>query len=320
MAELEFDQFNQQLTQYFADENYSDGLAYAEKHYQDYPDQQAQINYLRICFAAKLKDFGLANNILETTLANGIWYSEMILRKSPSLQGLQEQEDFEDLVEVSLQMEETDPSKNLPVLVIRPEGACEPGSEGCPTMVFLHGNSDNVKANLPQWATLPKLGWLLAMPQSSRAMWADAYAWLDYETGGKEVVDGYEKMSEQYAIDPEKTILAGFSMGGEIALALALEGKVPAKGFILIGPGGPYMDDLDKWTRFIELAKEKNLRGVVFVGEADNTISQNNIRILVDRFNQSNIQCKLKTYPGLKHEYPPDFQQALADAIAFILE
>jgi dipeptidyl aminopeptidase/acylaminoacyl peptidase len=78
------------------------------------------------------------------------------------------------------------------------------------------------------------------------------------------------------------------------------------------------MDDLAKWTPSIEKAKDKGLRGVIMMGLADETIPQDNIRILVERLNKAGIACELKTYPGLGHEYPPDFESALQDAINFI--
>ena len=36
-------------------------------------------------------------------------------------------------------------------------------------------------------------------------------------------------------------------MGGEIAIWLALRGSIEARGFLAIGPGGPYMDNLAEW-------------------------------------------------------------------------
>jgi predicted esterase len=107
-------------------------------------------------------------------------------------------------------------------------------------------------------------------------------------------------------------------MGAEVALAMVLNGVIDAQGFILLGPGGPFMDDLQQWSPAIEKAKDKGLRGVILMGLADETIPQDNIRALVETLNEGGVACELKTYPGLEHEYPPDFEAALQDAIKYI--
>ena len=185
-------------------------------------------------------------------------------------------------------------------------------------MVFLHANQDTAQNNLGAWQDISNNGWLVALPQSSQAMWADSYVWLDYESGRDEVVERFKELTEQYSLDPNQTLMAGFSMGAEVALAMALNGDIETQGFLLLGPGGPFMDDLEKWEPFIEKGKKKGLRGVILMGLADNTIPQDNIRKLVDTFNASGIPTELKTFPGLGHEYPEDFTQAVEEAIKFI--
>jgi predicted esterase len=215
-------------------------------------------------------------------------------------------------------MRASDPAAAVPMLVMRPKNACGPEDEGCPAVIFLHANQDTAQKNMPHWQSLADAGWLVAVPQSSTATWADAYVWMDHSSAAAEVIEHLERLKVEYSLDTDKVILAGFSMGAEVALAMALNGVVDAKGFILLGPGGPFMDDLAKWTPSIEKAKDKGLRGVFLMGEADETIPQDNIRILVERLNKVGVACELKTYPDLGHEYPPDFEGVLQDAIKFI--
>jgi predicted esterase len=320
MAKITVEKLGELVTNHFADQTYAEGLALATEHLKDFPDKFALVNYWRVCFSARLEAFEQANKILEATLASGIWYSEALLRQSPSLAALQGNEEFERLADISLKMQEVDPLEQLPMLVVRAEDACGPEDEkGCPVFLFLHGNDDTAKANLKHWHYLSTQGWLVALPQSSYAFWAGSHAWTDFETAAKEVEGYYAKLASEYALDPGQIVLGGFSMGAEAALGLALSGRIKAHGFVLLGPGGPFMDDLEKWGPFLEGAKERGLRGVILMGLDDQTIPQDNVRTLVKKLNANGVPTDLKTFPGLGHGYPEDFEKVSRDALKFII-
>ena len=318
MTDLSFSQFSDQIQEHFAKGTFAEGLSLASLYISEFPNEFPLINYWRMCLAARLDETVTANKILESTLASGIWYSEILLRQSPALEPLQGQEEFERLIDISLQMQTADPINAVPVLVVRPEEACGPEDEGCPAVIFLHANQDTAQKNLEHWRSLPNQGWLVAMPQSSLAMWAGVYIWQDFESAAKEIEEHYHKLTEQYSLDPERILLAGFSMGAEVALAMILDGRIKAKGFVLLGPGGPFMGNLDEWSPLIEKSKSKDIRGVILMGLADETIPQDNIRQLVKTLNDNGIACDLKTFPGLENEYPEDFEDVLKEALDFI--
>ncbi|TAK12671.1 MAG: alpha/beta fold hydrolase [Anaerolineae bacterium] len=318
MTDLTIDQLGELVQQHFAAQTYQEGLALTGAALLTLPESYPLINYWRACFAARLGDIPLACQILESTLANGAWYSEMILRQSPSFADLQGEALFENVAAISQQMQEADPVDSLPLVILRPKDACAPEQPGCPAVVFLHGNQDNVQANLPRWTQLSLAGWLVAMPQSSRALWAGAYSWADYETAAEEVTAAYANLGRQYSVDPEQVVLAGFSMGAEVALALALSGRIQCQGFILLGPGGPFMDDLEKWQPLLESAEELGLRGLIITGSADTTIPHDNISELVQRLNQHGVTTELEVHPDLQHEYPGDFDDRLEYALKYI--
>lgn len=311
-------QIGEEVQRYFAEQNFQAGLDYTTQALTEHPEDFPLINYWRACFAARLEQAPLATQILETSLAAGTWYSELILRQSPSFAGLQGEAAFERVAAICEQMQAADPAAALPVVALRPEGACTSAGPGCPLAYFLHGNMDSVQANLPRWSHLAQRGWLVGMPQSSRAMWAGAFAWADYESAAAEISQHFASLGRQYNIDPRQILLAGFSMGAEVALALALSGGIPAEGFLLLAPGGPYMDDLDQWQPLLEGAAGRGLRGVILAGEADETISLDNIRELTARLNQHGVSTELHTIPGLTHEYPADFSVRLDYALKYI--
>ena len=146
----------------------------------------------------------------------------------------------------------------------------------------------------------------------------DAYVWNDQEIALREVAEHYATVTADHAVDPGRVLVAGFSMGGETALRAALLGTIPARGFILLGPGGPTIDTPDAWLPLIADAAERSLRGYVLRGEQDASIPQDAIRTLVDSLNAHGIPCALEVIPTIRHEYPLDFAPYLARALAFV--
>ena len=319
MAELTFPELAEQIQKHFAEETYAEGLSLASEKITAFPEEYPTINYWRICLAARLEQFDLANKFLETTLASGIWFADFLLRQSPSLVNIQGNPEFDRLAGISAKMREVDPVDELPLLVARPKDACDPGDPGCPAVIFLHSNMDTAQRNLEQWAHLSAQDWLVAIPQSNQALWAGAYTWADHETTKNQMDEHYLRIQTQYSIDTSQLIWGGFSMGAEMALTLVLNNDFPARGFVLLGPGGPKMDALDEWQPFIDRAAGRNLRGVIWMGEDDLTIPQNNVRKLVDRLNAAGVTTRLEVFPGLKHDYPDNFEVVAAEALDFIL-
>lgn len=317
MEKLPFQELAEKIQQHFSDQTYAEGLSLASEKLPNYPEEFATINYWRICLATRLNKFEVANKILESTLASGIWYSEVILRQSPSLAAIQGQAEFERLAVISQQLREAD-GADMPLLVARPQEACKPGDPGCPAIFFLHGNMDTAHNNLKEWAHLSARGWMVVIPQSSQGMWTGSYMWSDYNTSQKEIQHHYSNINQQYSLDTDKFLVGGFSMGAEMALALALQGDLPAKGFILLGPGGPMMNEVKEWQPLIDRNRSKGLRGVIWMGEADETIPRDNVRKLVKMLNAAGIDTHLETFPGLAHAYPPAFEQVADRAIQFI--
>ena len=318
MTNLTFEDLSQQIQSHFAAGTYADGLTLADSYTEQFSAEQPVLDYWRACLAARLNNPARVVEILETAFANGTWYGEDWLRDSPSLQPLQGDPDFERLIDISRQMQANDPAGALPLLIVRPESECRQPEDRCRLLLFLHGNTDTALANLEHWSSAPRDGWLLALPQSSRAMWAGAYAWSDHEAAADEIETHVAKLTEQYALDPSQTILAGFSMGAEIALWLALTGRVQAHGFILLGPGGPYMDDVEKWAPLIKDTHNLGLRGVVITGLADATIPHDNVRTLVTALNAAGIPTDHEEHIDLAHEYPSNFPDHMRRALAFI--
>jgi hypothetical protein len=122
-------------------------------------------------------------------------------------------------------------------------------------------------------------------------------------------------LRRDYDLDEDRSIIAGFSMGGEMALRLALDGSVPVHGFILLAPSGP--PDQGEWLPPLRHATP-HLRGYVILGADDGAVSDEPIQALVDQLNDNGIPCGFEILTGVGHEYPPDLASPARRALDFI--
>jgi acetyl esterase/lipase len=110
-------------------------------------------------------------------------------------------------------------------------------------------------------------------------------------------------------------VLGGFSMGGGLAVWLALTGAIKAQGFILVGPWVP---DMDQLVPLMETNEARGSHGTILVGENDEPCFEISLT-LAEQLKGHGIRCELEVYPDLAHEYPPDFEVVLARALEYIL-
>ena len=313
-----FDDLRERVQEKFQNGEYQSVFELAAKYSSQYPEEFPLLQYWKICSSVRLGNSSIALNLLHEVVDQGYWYGEVLLRKSPSLEPIQGSEEFEKLVELNNEKRAVNQSSIYPLITIRSEGACQSGSLACPLLIGLHGNGSTAQASVDFWKPAANAGWLVGVPQSSQAMWKDAYIWDDLEISKREIRQDYENLIHQYAVDRDRVVLAGHSMGGEVAIWLALSGAMEVSGVIAVGPGGPFMDEPASWQEIIELNREHTLRGYIIAGEKDFSISHTNIQILVDLLNSRGIECELEVLPDVGHEFTPDFEPALLRGLDFI--
>jgi len=318
---MTFDELVAAITQHFQNGDYAQALALADEHAANFPQHAAHIAYLQMCLAARLEQRPRVFALLQAMHQQGIWYSPEVLHNSPSFKALQGDPEFEALIESSraLQAEET---KAAPaILVTYPQGKCQSADETCPLIVALHANGESPESALAGWHTAAQEGWLVAAPRSSHTLWAGGgNMWFDHQESAAEIITQLEHLAENYWVEGEGMILGGFSMGAEVALWMALKGLLPAHGFILLGPGGPLMDEPDHWLPLIQEAADRELRGFIIFSQDDPTIPHDGIRQTAALLNENGIPTHVEVLHGLAHEYPPDFERLLRVALDYIGE
>jgi predicted esterase len=296
----------------YREQKYPEVLDLLTTEGQRFPEHASMILYLRSCMAARAGLPEHAIQILTEAVDRGFWYGAETMRQSPAWINLQGDPEFERLAAICIDRQVAavqDPK----IFTLAPDS-----DDPLPVFFALHGNGDSGLNTLYGWNSVIDLGWLLVAPQSAQAESSDGYIWNDQPIALRQLVDQFTGLRQEYTIDEKRVIGAGFSMGGETVLRLALTGPVPMKGFLLLAPGGPTIDDAEEWLPEIRQAKGRGLRGYVLIGENDDIVPQAQIRRLVDLLNKHGVPCQLEVVPGLRHEYPRNAEPLLQRALAFI--
>jgi predicted esterase len=313
-----FDAFQQDIQELYQNGEYAAALALVNGRADDFPDYRHLLYYWRITLSARLGDHEKALHLLREVLLTGFWYGEPLLRRNPALDTLQGMETFEELVTLNQALRQRDLEHAYPLLILRSEGRCQAGGAPCPLLIGLHANACLARDSLPFWQPAAQAGWLVAAPQSSQAMWKDAFMWDDRQAAGRQIREQYDSLLAGYAVAAGQVVLAGHGLGSELAIWLALAGEIPASGFIAIGPDGPLIGNPDEWEPSIAAATQRGLRGYVIIGAEDATISPENVRALVRRLERSGIACQLEVVPGAGRDFVPDYAESLLRGLAHL--
>ncbi|MDR3573214.1 MAG: dienelactone hydrolase family protein [Anaerolineaceae bacterium] len=280
-----------------------------------FPDNSTRIFYWRLCLASKAGRYPLAVSILKDALNAGIWYPAEQLQDDEDLRPLQDNEEFENLVKLCKQRHAEAQAKARPSLVtVKPELFPEGSETKIPLFIALHGDYNNANQTIPHWKTLPELGQLLAIPQSTQVGTSEGFIWDDFMLSEQEIIHHYKALRKQYPIDPKRILMGGFSLGGTLAIWLTLTRAIPATGFIVIGP---YLPKKFSWLPLIESCQDKKLRGYIIIGKQDTDCYQGAVT-MANQLKAHNVPCELEIHPKLGHDFPPDFDQILSKAVKFL--
>lgn len=265
--------------------------------------------YFRSVIAVRLLDTTLALDILDEALANGVWFGRQLVRQSPSWQPLQGVPRFEAAAAIcEARQDEANKHHRAPIVV----GAVE-GQDQVPlgVMMVLHGNFQDAKAARDAWPSPPP-GWAFLFPEGPQAEAPGMFVWNEQDTAMRQLGLEFAQFARVHAIDPERVVMGGFSMGGETALRASLTGAVPARQFLLVAPGGPGFEDPSVWRKLARASSAKGRIspvGHVIAGGEDRP---EQARSVVLELTAGGVECSLDVIDGLGHDYPPSFA---ADAL-----
>jgi len=293
----------------------AEALALALQIRREFPGQPAEINYFVAALYARLGQPMKTMETLESGLEVGLGWNEAILRRSPSLTGLQEDPRFKAIVMKSAaRMRALEASTRVELDIVAPE----PVDANAPLLMPLHGGGDTLEEFTPYWRPAANAGMVVCIPQSSQRRSTDTFWWgpLDTFDKGRSEADltfALKGVREQYACS--RVVFGGYSQGAIMAVTLALQQRpFPSLGFICVGPAMPNLQPI---LPLMAPAAARGLRGWILAGELEPGLEQ--IVRLHQELTLHDVACDLEVVPQLGHEFPEDFATRLPRAIDFVL-
>lgn len=315
MMFLTYADLNQKMIEHFQSGEFQQALELIEQERGNFQSNRLQVDYWRMCAAARLDNRAHVYKVAETFHKEGLWFGEMMWRLTPSFKLLQGDAEFERVVAESLKLQSQDSPAGSPVtLKYFPQNI----SNDTPLLIALHGNQNTAAGTLPFWQAAINEGFALAVPQSTQAMFKGAFMWDDLDVSFGQVKACLESMKQEGTFDANRVILGGHSMGGFIAIQMALTGELAVHGLIANGPALPFGDAPEALENALTSAKERGLRAYFIVGEKDVDIEQDAIKVFMDKMKSAGIPCELEMIPGATHDYTPAYDAALIHALKFV--
>jgi predicted esterase len=288
---------------------YAEALDLVTREAHIFPEHAQKVVYSwRMTMASRLNNKDLALSLLKEAVQAGYWYGG--LRTDPDFQLLADDAEFEQLVRICEERRAQAMANAVPVIkTFQPDAKFSP----YPLLLALHGASANIEAD--HWSSAVAEGWFVALPQSSQVYSPGKYTWNDWEWAQQEVRERCTTLCNEYPIDPERVVLAGFSQGGGLAAWLVLSGAIKVCGLILVGP---FLMDVANLVPFLETHDHRGLRVYLVAGQRDQYcygVAQQ-LATLLPKYG---IVCTFDEYPDLEHSFPVDFENKLPDALNFVL-
>lgn len=243
-----------------------------------------------------------------------IFFNDFVLRRDEDLKALQGRPRFETLVDRSFRILADEQQKSRPETKILEPNLIS--SSKIPLLIGLHGNNSNAQGFSDYWGSITNHGWLVALPQSAEISGKGLYVWNDIVRVEKDIPVQYETLKQQYDLDENKTILAGFSKGGHAAIHLALKGFFPVRGFLALAP---YVGSVNSWLPLLNSPDQQKLRGYFVMGGKDDSCTPGAMK-LKEKLIDYGIKCEMEVFPEMDHDIPSNFDEVLPRALNFILD
>jgi predicted esterase len=312
MPYTSFQQLAEKMVEHFQNKEYAQALELILAEGDNFPDDRMDADYWKMVSAARVDNRKLLFDVAHKSLADGLWYGEFLWRQSPSYAPLQGDPEFEQIVAESLEAQKRDMPSEPVVITKFPTNH----SDQSPLLIALHGNQSSAEKTRPFWEPAVGEGWVTVIPQSNQAMQKNALGWDGLDTSFAYVKERFERLDMPF--DSKRVVIAGHSMGGFVAIRMALEGMLPVCGFIVNGPAVPYLDEEAELEKILPQAKARGLRAYFILGEKDDAIFIPKVIELADKIKAAGIACEVEMVPDSTHDHNPMYDPALRRALAFV--
>lgn len=307
METMTFNELTGKMVALYNEKKFEEALQLIEQHLDAFPEQAARLTYWRMCFLSLMGRSEDVFSVFRQGLDSGLWWQEELFA-DPDLNAVRDLPEFQRLITVSHERyQEAQGQIERDYTVLAPE---PPSSGLYPLLITLHGRNGNKESDIVRWELARQRGWLVLAVQSTQPVFQGAYHWDNPERGFADLLYYYDQAVEQYQIDPQRVVIAGFSQGSGMAIYTALTQTLPVRGFIGIGTWWADANQLD--------LQGEQVRGYFITGEKDHTLER--AREIQDVLRKNNIPFAEEVHADLGHEFSSDFGTSFDKAIDFIFQ
>jgi predicted esterase len=315
---LTFDELRTRLQGLYAAGDAEVALDLLSVQTPNFPEYQPLLVYWQSVLEAQLGNPSNSLRLLNAMLDHGTWYSEVLLSKNPVFQALLDDPDFLALLGRNQALHQADPTSTIPLLAVRPANRCRPGGPTCPLLLALHANYTSAHIALPYWQPAATMGWMVAALQSTQFLWRGAAVWDDLQAAREQAQRNFNTLQSQYALDPERLLLAGNGQGAETAAWLALSGSLPAHGLILIGQNGPLTNNPEGWAGLLADYGGPDLRAYLILGEEDDSADSDLLQRFAEMLREAGFPTEFEIVPQLGADDAEGYDSAVQRALEFL--
>ena len=310
-----FNQVDDLAEKLYDAEKYSESAAVLESAYQNYPDQYFNITWrLLLCY----RQLGLIEkclHLIEQSNRKGFffalhWKSWDPIRSAPGNEAI---------------LAENNRLKNMAIKnstmmyeVLLPE-RYNPTAPA-PLFFTMHCDSGffgNIDFHKRLWKpdTLLQQGFIVVYIQSSQQLSSKGFGWeMNTEQSQIDFQQCFSEVMENYLINTKKIIVSGFSGGATTSIDIAINGKLPIRGFIALCPDKPKQFSID----ICKNSNQRGTSGVLLIGEQIK--DDPDFLDLVDTLNAARFRYDLIINEGIGHWYPDDLPDKVEKAITMIFD
>jgi dienelactone hydrolase len=307
MELITFEELTEKMIALYHQKKFEDALQLIEEHLHSFPEQAARLTFWRMCFLSLMGRSEDVFSVFRQGLDSGHWWHEELFA-DPDLNAVRELPEFQRLMGISReQYEEARLHIERDYTILEPES---PSSGLYPLLITLHGRNGNKEGDLGRWELARQRGWLVLSTQSTQPVFHGAYHWDNPQQGFADLRFYYDQVSQQYQVDPQRILIAGFSQGSGMAIYTALTRSLPVSGFIGIGTWWADVSQLD--------ISGTQVRGYFITGEKDHTLER--AREIQAVLRKNDIQFGEEVHADLGHEFSSDFGESFDKAINFIFQ
>ncbi len=197
-----------------------------------------------------------------------------------------------------------------------------------PLIITFHGMGQNPHSHIQSWKQAAgQLGAVVVAPRGIQRIggYDNAHSFRWGTKGGGESRDrlvpfrallqqSIEFAGHRALIDKDRVVLAGYSQGGSVAMALLADSPERTCG-VVVEATSYWSDTLKKWQQ--PRSDGHEVRAYFLVHEFDRMRRAG--KAAYHAFQNAGIDARLKIIPGADHELPLDHGSRLVEAMRFVL-